>query len=488
MSGAPDILIIDSNVSDSKLCQLVLARTFKDAAISIANDAPAFAEVLSSQRFDVAIVSPKIAWDDRARLLVLLKQRLPGTALILFGHESDIVKKAMNPGFAFEGLARKSSAGFMALAEVVTEVLERGRNKSVAANDAFNLDDLPVPAGLVDASGRLTRVNGAMDIFLGGPREHPGSALLDDLLVSAGDVARWQNFRANHEAQSRPIRFEVESAGGRPVLLAISRRLDPCGVPGFLALVEYRDEDTALKAVGHTGSSELLNQELRDIALVFSHDLKEPVQQVARLARRIEDQQQFSPGNPASRWISQIGQCANRTSDMLDSMLEYLAVSSRESPPTLVDLNTSLEQALHNLQAPIDEGGAEITSDHLPLVAGDEYQMLHLFQNLISNALKFRGREKPTLRIGVEQRGQEWELAFRDNGIGVADNFLKRIFEMGQRLHTREEYPGTGVGLAICHRIVNRHGGQIWAHSNEGAGCTFYIRLPRTPSHVTRLA
>ena len=105
MSSAPTILIIDSNVSDSKLCQLVLARTFKDVAISIANDAPALAEVLSSQRFDVAIVSPKIAWDDRSRLPLILKQSLPGTALILSGHESDIVKKTMNSGFAFGGYA-----------------------------------------------------------------------------------------------------------------------------------------------------------------------------------------------------------------------------------------------------------------------------------------------------------------------------------------------------------------------------------------------
>jgi signal transduction histidine kinase len=352
----------------------------------------------------------------------------------------------------------------------------------------LSLGDLPAPAACVDDSGRLSRMNAAMEDFLGGPRANPAAVMLDDLLPAAEAVARWQDFRAHPGIPSRPIEFEIESAAGQTAVLVISRRLDAAGASGFLALIDVRGEDVPAGAVRHPASGDLLHEELRDIALVFSHDLKEPVQQVMRLARQIEDQEHFNPANSAYKWINQIQQCAGRTSNMLDSMLEYLAVSSRESPPTLVDLNESLEQALDNLKAAIDENAAEITSDHLPAVTGDAYQILHLFQNLISNALKFHGHEKPILRIGVAQAGQEWELSFRDNGIGIADNFLGRIFEMGQRLHTHEEYPGTGVGLAICRRIVERHHGQIWARSNDGTGSTFYVRLPRTPSHVARLA
>ena len=256
----------------------------------------------------------------------------------------------------------------------------------------------------------------------------------------------------------------------------------------FLGCVDDRDAADDTDQIRDSSTTGLLNQELRDIALVFSHDLKEPIQQIMRLSRQFADQQQFSPGNPAFKWINQIQQCSQRTSDMLDSMLEYLSVSSRDSSDSLVDLNQTMEQTLDNLRSAIDDTAAEITCDQLPSIAGDEYQMLHLFQNLISNALKFRGHDRPVVRIEVEQRGQEWQFAFTDNGIGIADPYLNRVFEMGQRLHTQEEYPGTGVGLSICRRIVERHGGQIWAKSNDGAGCTFFILLPKTPSHITRLA
>jgi len=140
------------------------------------------------------------------------------------------------------------------------------------------------------------------------------------------------------------------------------------------------------------------------------------------------------------------------------------------------------------LRGVVDDTDAQVNADPLPSIIGDEYQMLHLFQNLISNAIKFRGRERPEVRISVERQAGDWVLAFRDNGIGIAQPFLQRVFEMGQRLHTREEYPGTGVGLALCKRIVERHGGRIWVSANDGTGCTFYVRLPQAPSHVTRLA
>jgi light-regulated signal transduction histidine kinase (bacteriophytochrome) len=224
---------------------------------------------------------------------------------------------------------------------------------------------------------------------------------------------------------------------------------------------------------------------MRDIALVFSHDLKEPVQQIARLTRRA---QVDDDSRDAAGMLKQVLECADRASDMLDGMLEYLTVTSRDSTPTLVDLNACFERALGNLAAIVEESDADVAADQLPMVVGDEYQILHLFQNLLSNAIKFRGRERPRVRVEVEQRGSECLLAVRDNGIGIAEPYTQRIFEMGQRLHTRDEYPGTGIGLTLCKRIVERHGGRIWAESRDGGGSTFYILLPCAPSHVTRMA
>jgi light-regulated signal transduction histidine kinase (bacteriophytochrome) len=138
-----------------------------------------------------------------------------------------------------------------------------------------------------------------------------------------------------------------------------------------------------------------------------------------------------------------------------------------------------MTKALENLRSSITESQAEATSAHLPTTVGDELQLLHLFQNLLSNAIKFRRREPPVIRVSAEARDNQWLLSFHDNGIGIPQAFLDRIFTMGQRLHTREEYPGTGMGLALCRRIVERHGGRIWAESGSVDGSTFHVLLPR---------
>ena len=166
---------------------------------------------------------------------------------------------------------------------------------------------------------------------------------------------------------------------------------------------------------------------------------------------------------------------------MLDGMLEYLDLAARDTAPTMVDLNVCLQEAIDNLRSAIDEADADISSERLPFTMGDEYQLLHLFQNLLSNAIKFRGQERPRIRISAEPQGDHSLLRFRDNGIGIAQPFVERIFEMGQRLHTREEYPGLGIGLALCRRIVERHGGLIWVESGDASGSVFCVLLPASP-------
>jgi light-regulated signal transduction histidine kinase (bacteriophytochrome) len=170
---------------------------------------------------------------------------------------------------------------------------------------------------------------------------------------------------------------------------------------------------------------------------------------------------------------------------MLDGMLEYLRVAGRDATPVPVDLNLCFASALDNLRSLVDESHVEVRAGDLPMTLGDELQLLHLCQNLLSNAIKFRGRDRPVIDVSVEARGHQWLLAFRDNGIGIAPPFLERIFTMGQRLHTREEYPGTGIGLALCRRIVERHGGRIWAESTGAGGSTFFVLLPKVSHHGT---
>jgi signal transduction histidine kinase len=242
-------------------------------------------------------------------------------------------------------------------------------------------------------------------------------------------------------------------------------------------------EAPARETPAREATADTAEGEMREIALVFSHDLKEPMQQIARLVRRAQNRSGPETGTDA---LTHALEYAERASSMLDKMIEYFSVIGREAPRRPIDLNQCLNHALKNLQGIIDESRAEVRAQPLPVILGDEYQLTHLFQNLVSNAIKFRGRERPSLTIGARERGEHWHLTFRDNGIGIPQAFAERIFAFGKRLHLREEYAGAGIGLALSRLIVERHGGRIWAepHGDE-PGTTFHLRLPRLPAEPT---
>jgi light-regulated signal transduction histidine kinase (bacteriophytochrome) len=163
---------------------------------------------------------------------------------------------------------------------------------------------------------------------------------------------------------------------------------------------------------------------------------------------------------------------------LIEDLLCYSRVGTRGKPFEPTDCNAVFEQALVNLKAAIAESGAEITRSDLPTLPADRSQLEQLFQNLLSNAIKFRHNSPPRIRVAAEVEGDHWVFSVADNGIGIESRFADRIFAIFQRLHTRREYPGTGIGLAICKKIVERHGGRIWMRSSPGQGSTFYFTLP----------
>ena len=169
---------------------------------------------------------------------------------------------------------------------------------------------------------------------------------------------------------------------------------------------------------------------------------------------------------------------ANRMQRLINDLLAYSRVGTRGKPFKPVDSNVILREARDNLAKAIEESGAVIAQDPLPMVMGDDVQLLQVFQNLIANAIKFHGPEPPQIQITAARRDHERIFAIQDNGIGIAPDHQKRIFAIFQRLHHRSEYPGTGIGLAICKKIVERHGGRIWVESQGEKGSTFYFSLP----------
>ncbi|HEY6260321.1 MAG TPA: ATP-binding protein [Nitrospiraceae bacterium] len=220
------------------------------------------------------------------------------------------------------------------------------------------------------------------------------------------------------------------------------------------------------------------NADLQQFAYVASHDLKEPLRMVASYTQLLARRYKGKLDSDADEFIRYAVDGANRMQWLINDLLAYSRVTSQEQVFEEVDCTKVLEEVMSNLQLSIEESQAVVTHDPLPTVMADGGQLGQLFQNLIANAITFHGEEPPAVHVSAERKANEWLFSVRDNGVGLDPQYAERIFVIFQRLHDREEYPGTGIGLAICKKVVERHGGRIWVVSQVGQGATFYFTLP----------
>ncbi|MHB1223582.1 MAG: sensor histidine kinase [Gemmatimonadaceae bacterium] len=225
------------------------------------------------------------------------------------------------------------------------------------------------------------------------------------------------------------------------------------------------------------------NAELEQFAYVASHDLQEPLRMVASYTQLLARKYEGQLDERADRWIGYAVDGAYRMQALINDLLSLSRVGTHGREPELIDSSQALARALGSLTSAITESGARITSDPLPVVRADAGQLEQLFQNLVGNAIKFRRPDVPAeVRVSARRRStegrDEWIFSIADNGIGLDASYAEQVFTLFQRLHTREEYPGTGIGLAICRKIVERHGGRIWVESTPGVGATFNFTLP----------
>ncbi|MBF0276322.1 MAG: hypothetical protein HQM13_00965 [SAR324 cluster bacterium] len=220
------------------------------------------------------------------------------------------------------------------------------------------------------------------------------------------------------------------------------------------------------------------NRELQQFAYVASHDLQEPLRMVVSYMGLLERRYQDKLDQDASEFIGFAVDGAKRMQQLIEDLLEYARVESRGKPFVPCDCTEIFNQVMIDLQNRIEESNAKVIQHGLPVVKADGSQLERLFQNLIGNAVKYNSNPVPEVKVAAEKRNNEWLFSVQDNGIGIAEEHFDRIFIIFQRLHTRNEYSGTGIGLTICQRIVERHGGRIWVESELGKGSTFLFTIP----------
>ncbi len=238
---------------------------------------------------------------------------------------------------------------------------------------------------------------------------------------------------------------------------------------------ELRETQQELEAT--VRELEASNERLEQFASAASHDLQEPLRMISSYLRLLEDRYGDDLDEDAEEFIEFAVDGADRLQVMVDDLLEYSRVETRGDPFEPVDLDAVLEDALTDLGVRIEETDAEITAEELPRVAGDRSQLRQLFQNLVSNALEYSGDEPPRVHVSAERVGDRWEVAVRDEGIGIDPEDQERIFEVFDRLHTQADHEGTGIGLALCQRIAERHDGTLEVDSEPGEGATFSVLL-----------
>jgi len=220
------------------------------------------------------------------------------------------------------------------------------------------------------------------------------------------------------------------------------------------------------------------NADLQQFASVASHDLQEPLRMVTSYVQLLAQRYHGQFDAAAQEFMGHAVDGAQRMQRLIADLLAYTRVEAQGGEWLETDSEAVLAQVLRNLQLAVAESSAVVTHDPLPTVTAVPGQLGQVVQNLISNALKFRGPEPPHIHLSAQRQGPNWLFSVRDNGIGLDPTQAERIFQMFQRLHTRQEYPGTGIGLAICKKIVERHGGRIWVESAPGQGATFFFTLP----------
>ncbi len=348
------------------------------------------------------------------------------------------------------------------------------------------VESAPAAMLMVDQEGSIVLLNAETERLFGYRREEllgqKVELLIPERLRSTHSGLRTQYFASPgvRRMGDRRDLFGLRKDGSEfPIEIGLNPVRTDQGMSVISAIVDISERKRQAEALRNANEAlERSNIELQRFAYIASHDLQTPMRSIASFVELLRTTYADRLDSQANDWFRRTTQSIRDLQTLVRDLLEYSRVDSQAHPFETVSLRDVFDHAVALLDSSVRESGAEVTCGELPTVMGARSHLVQLMLNLIGNGLKYRRKQPPRVQVSAQRTGDQWTIAVRDNGIGIAPKHQARIFEIFQRLHDQQEYPGTGIGLAVCRRVVHRHGGSIWVESGPDHGSVFYFTLP----------